>query len=345
MARTTATGIFMRRHELSFANFILRFGPEEVLINRAEEIVIPAFLERDEIRTYGETNYFFHDVRLANLGDVRGVPLVAIRGRFIKDTVLHRQQTFDPTTGIVDDPAAMASAPSAYFILILNNHRLLYFAETSDAPSLQAFRATIELRLKAQWNEQIRAEKDNLNVTRGGNERLTLKDMARRIPPPILSVIRVAGEDEIANTLEMFKIIKQVRFKLLEPNHEIDPAKALAAVEESLRPAEPSRLEVIASQPKGLAKEETKKIVVEASEGHNTEIIIDGKDHDGNPLKADNDEFAISVPIDNPPENDKQLTKILVATYKAMSDAGKIKKIITPTNIVDTLRGILSKNA
>lgn len=47
-----------KKSELEFANFILRFGQERVLMDYLEEIVIPAFSSGLE-RSYGETTYFF----------------------------------------------------------------------------------------------------------------------------------------------------------------------------------------------------------------------------------------------------------------------------------------------
>ncbi len=79
---------------------------------------------------------------------------------------------------------------------------------------------------------------------------------------------------------------------------------AVAAVEQTFRPMAPTRLEIIASDPKGLNKDEAARKIGEASEGHNTTILVDGEDDAGLRMKADNEEFALSVPIEDVPSDD-----------------------------------------
>ena len=51
----------MRQHNAAFANFICRFGSEKVLLDYAEQIVLPAFTDDTMIRSFGKgrTYYFF----------------------------------------------------------------------------------------------------------------------------------------------------------------------------------------------------------------------------------------------------------------------------------------------
>jgi len=332
----------VRQHDLSFANFILRFGPEEVLLDYAEEIVLPAFLAEGNVRKYGETEFRLFDVELAEVGREDDDPILALSGHFIKDTVLRRQQIFRRGQGLIEDVAEIESAPSAFFVLILNNHRLLYFAETVAAPTLDNFRSTIEYFLRQRWHAYVRAQLERENVTRRGAERLTLATMRRRIPTPVLAIVPVAGEDAIAEVVQRFGIIKQVRFKLVEPNDELDASETVAAVERTFRPLEPDRLEVIASQPKGLNKVETTRAIVEASEGHNTEIAIDGEDPEGLRMKADNEQFALSVPIEDPAAEDRGLREQLVAAYQRLVDEGKVRRLPSPARALQRIRRLVA---
>jgi hypothetical protein len=330
----------VRQNALSFANFILSFGLDDVLLNYAAEIVIPAFRRTDLVRTYGETTFRFYNVEFAQIGTEGDVPLIAVSGHFVKDTVLRRTQIFRPTKGLVEDQAEIESAPSSYFVLILNNHRLLYFAETAGAPPLDAFRTTAQYFLRAQWRDYISARHKHVNVTRRGVERVTMGQLRKETPPPFLAVVKVAGQDAITETIERFGKIRQVRFKLIQPNDEIDASETVAAVEQTFRPLEPNRLEVIASGPKGLNRDETKKIVSEASEGQNTDIIVDGEDQSGLPMKADNDEFALSLPIEDPPHDEAKLRERLVRAYEALVDSGKVKRLPTPARMIERIRAL-----
>lgn len=333
----------MRQHDLSFANFILRFGTEEVLLDYAEEIVLPAFLAEGNVRKHGETEFRLFDVELADIGREGDDRVLALSGHFIKDTVLRRQQIFRRGQGLIEDVAEIESAPSAFFVLILNNHRLLYFAETAAAPTLDNFRATMEYFLRERWHMYVRSQTDRENVTRRGPERLTLANMRRRVPTPVLAIVPVAGEDAIAEIVERFGIIKQVRFKLVEPNDELDASETVAAVERTFRPLEPDRLEVIASQPKGLNKVETARAIVEASEGHNTEILIDGEDPDGLRMKADNEQFALSVPIEDPAADDPSLREQLMAVYERLVEEGKVRRLPSPARALERIRQLVQR--
>lgn len=331
----------MRQNDLAFANFILRFGVTEVLLDYAEEIVIPAFMDEGHFRTYGETTFRFYDVKFTEIGEEDGTPILALSGHFVKDMVLRRQQIFRRERGLIEDEAAMESAPSSFFILILNNHRLLYFAETSAAPPLEAFATTAQHFLRLEYRKYISHRHEYINVTRRGVDRISLQQLRRDLPPPVLAVVPVAGQDTIEEILGRFGIIKQIRFKLIEPNHEIDASATVAAVEETFRPLAPSRLEVVAAAPAGLNKDEAARTITEASEGHNTEIIVDGEDHAGLKMKAENEEFALSVPIQNPPENDAALRSRLVQAYDALVAAGKVRKLPSPARAVQKIASLL----
>lgn len=331
----------MRQHDLSFANFILRFGPDLVLLDYIEEIVLPAFLNEGHIRKRGDTELRFYNTRLRELGAHEGVPVLGITGHFVKDTKLRRQQIFREGEGLVPLPAEIESAPSSFFVLILNNHRLLYFAETAGAPPLSTFGATVERFVRTEWHRYTRERLEHENVTRIGVERLTLRQLQRRIPTPYVEVVRVAGQDAITHSIARFGKITQLKLKLLQPNDETDASEAISAVEESLRPLEPSRLEVVASQPKGLNKEEVERAVTEVAEGQNTHIVVDGQDEAGLKMQADNDEFALSVPVEDPPEDDGELTKVLFQKYQQLALEEKVKGLIGSARIADAIRRLI----
>jgi hypothetical protein len=328
----------VRQNDLSFANFVLRFGPNEVLLDYVQEIVLPAFLNEGHIRRHGETEFRFYNTRLRKLGTHDGDPVLGITGHFVKDMKLRRQQIFDESRGLVANSAEIESAPSSFFILILNNHRLLYFAETASAPTLESFGATAQHFLRTEWHRFVRERLKHDNVTRTGTERLSLRQLQQRIPTPVLEVVRVAGRDAITETIARFGKITQLRFKLIEPNDETDASEAIEAVEQTWRPTEPTRLEVLVSGQRGLKKDEVERTVTEASEGQNTHILVDGEDEDGLKMKADNDEFALSVPIIDPPKDDTDLTSTLFEKYRELSEQGKVKGLKAIAKVIEKIK-------
>lgn len=131
-----------RELPLEMGNFVCKFGKAN-LIDYFEEIVLPAFSDKNLSRKYGQTSYFFEKVKLVTV-DGR----VLLVGRIIKDMVLEREQVYEEGKGLLAEADELRSSPSSVFVLILDVHRLLYVKETRYAPSLENFKSTVESFLK-----------------------------------------------------------------------------------------------------------------------------------------------------------------------------------------------------
>lgn len=107
----------MKQKVATFANFVCRFGKEKVLLDYLSQIVVPAFIDDDLIRSYGTTKYRLHGVRLREFPRRDGEPYFVIMGSFIKIAKLQRDQIFRPSVGIIQDKAEIESAPSAFLFL------------------------------------------------------------------------------------------------------------------------------------------------------------------------------------------------------------------------------------
>src|SRR4051794_13492940 len=134
---------------MQVANFICKFGSKN-LLDYLNDVVIPSFTDITLRREHGEAKYFFHKVQLINL-DANVSRPDAVIGYFVKDTKLRRTQRYVPDHGLIRDTAQLQSSPSAFFMLILNNHKLLYIDETSYTPDLSSMRATINLFLGKKY--------------------------------------------------------------------------------------------------------------------------------------------------------------------------------------------------
>ena len=128
-----------KKFNLELGNFICRFGSKKVLLDLADEIIIPAFTDPNLSRGFGKTKYFFHEVKLVAIPNTSQKPILGIIGRFVKDTTLEREQIFKEGKGLIKDSSSIKSSPSSIFLLILHNHRLLYVKETKYAPSKETF--------------------------------------------------------------------------------------------------------------------------------------------------------------------------------------------------------------
>jgi hypothetical protein len=324
----------MRKGTVAFANFICTFGDAGGLLDNWD-IVGPAFLTDSLVRKYGKNDFHLYDVQLQKFAnDDNGIPIVAVCGRFIKNTLLTREQTFDDAGSLIKSHAHIASSPSAFFVLVLNTHRLIYFAETAHSPDLKSFEATMASFIKKLREKKINQQYDD------ADGRVTKISLRESLPRPTLNVVPLAERDRLADFVSRFNKIKTVKFRLIKPNHESDASKVVSAVRERFGPLEPDYLDITASSSDGLDKPEVQQAVEEAGETGNTNIVLKGEGLDGEKLSGTADEFALTTQLENPAKADTDLSTQLYSKYKSFVQTGKIKLGQTAGHAADLVSSI-----
>lgn len=312
----------MRQHNATFANFICRFGDEKVLLDYAKRIVIPAFTKDTYVRSYGKkTHYHFYEVELMNLADDGGDPIMVLAGRFVKQTELTRTQIFDDKQGLVQDEASLLSAPSAFFVLILNNHRLIYFPETPHAPDLNAFRVTAQQFLRQRHQEFIN---QTYKRTRLDDEPPTKKSLYEDHPRPSVEVVPLTGRADIATFMRRFEKLKKINFRVVKPNDDINAGEILGQVRELSDALGSTSTKVTASSGDGLDIDAAIEAVTEATGSGNQDVSVAGVDTDGNSLSGNNEQFKLSAEIENVPLKKASLVERLVEKFSLLRSAGSI---------------------
>lgn len=320
----------MKQHAASFANFICHFGDDKVLLDYALDIVLPSFLDDKMIRGYGRTHFFFYETEVFIFENETDEPTVVVAGQFVKNTELRREQIFDPEKGIIKDDAAISSAPSAFFVLILNNHRLVYFPETAHAPDFTAFRATSEKFLKEKHRAFIDRTYEELNSQ---NQKVSKKRLREIHPLPRLEVIPVSGDEEIEHFVRRYEKLRKIEFRIVDPNHEFDGGEIFDEIRGFLGPMNPTDTKLTTSSNDGLDIDQALPRIKAATETANQDIKLSGLDTDGNELVGDNHSFKVSAPVDNIPPTRKGLAKKLVGVFNSLKENG-IVKTGTPTQSV-----------
>jgi hypothetical protein len=317
----------------NFANFICRFGDEHVLLDYLVEIVTPAFTNDKYVRTFGRTtNFHFYEVEIVTLDETSDPPVKAIAGKFIKDTELTRHQVFDSVKGLVQDEQRMRSSPSAFFILILNNHRLIYFPETPHAPTLSEFKATAEyfLRLahKSYIDELYYKAKATRDAEPGGKTqtpRTTKKQLYDLIERPLVELVPLTAAEGVRAFIERYETLKTINFRLIKPNPDIDAGEIFSQFRELTNNLNGNRASVTVSNSKeGLDIKTAIDTVAKATTSGNQDIALNGVDHSGNTLKGSNEHFQISVPIEDAPQTKKGLIDRLYEAFTSLTASGDI---------------------
>jgi hypothetical protein len=280
-----------RTCNLELANLVCTFGNEKVLMDYAIEIVIPAFSDSDLVRRYGEARHFFRDVSPIQLEHGPDGTVVGIAGRYIVDTVISREQTYDKNLGLVQSKASMATAPSALFLLILNNHRLLYVKETARAPSLQSFKSTLAAFLARKRKSFIESEYARLDGS------TTKKKLMESIPQADLRITPVSSEESIGAFMQRFSKLKSLEIKICKRNGEVDNSGLFDKIEESGIELESNSTKLSYSNPQGLNIAGARREVVDASTSGNQLVKLQGIDENGDVLRGNNETFQLLTPI------------------------------------------------
>lgn len=135
------------KNTCNIANFNCTFnvnGTLKPLLEYFEEIIFPALTDpnlqritRKNKRVTAE--YFLYDVQLVKIGEDD----YALMGKHVKRAHLKIDQDITPEEGIKHIGEIKTSAPYSTFILLLKNHRVIYFKESDQgAPDIRSFAVT-----------------------------------------------------------------------------------------------------------------------------------------------------------------------------------------------------------
>ncbi len=305
------------------------------LLDYAEEIVLPAFTDDTLVRTYGKsTQFFLYETKFEMVEDSE-VPTLALTGHFVKDTILRRTQIFQDGQGLVQDEDQMESSPSAFFVLILNDHKLLYLPETSDAPNVQTFSSTIRTFLIKKHNEFILELQKGLRET---GERASKKSLIKTHPKPSLVVTPLASQSSIEEFLKRYKTLKSLELTLVKTNQEIQGKEVWKKVRGMSEDIKSSKTTVTHRNKDGLETDQAAAQIHDAAASGNQLVKLNGDDLEGNILKGNNDKFSYSVPLAEIPEERENLVKKMYDVFKHAREEGTITTDVSVGNIANVIR-------
>ena len=284
---------------LLFYNLVCRYGDVHTLLDLGVELFLPAIFG-SHVRKYGQTQYFFTDVghtlvRPAGFDSEQ----IVIFGRFIKDTVLKRDQIYEPEVGLVPDNRSMQSSPSTLFALDLNNHKLILAPEVPYAPGADAFATTLERFLDRERNRYVR----ELHKQASSSEDApSLAYLFAEFPPANVTVTPLAGSQDVKHFIEQFEKITTLNIKLLDTNAEFpkrDLFKEMRAAKDDVRASTTS---LIHESSAGLSKGAVASEIEAAASGGNQRILVRGVDSEGTKVSGDNQNIKLQVEVPEFPE-------------------------------------------
>jgi hypothetical protein len=321
---------------LQFANFICRFGDNKVLIDLLEEIIIPAFQDSNLERDAGHSQYFFHNVEIVCLEEGDN-PVLGIAGRYVQNTHLQRTQVYDKNTNLLRrDEQAIQSSPSSIFLLILNNHRLMYLSETPYAPSLNSFRSTVKKFINLKIDKHI----NDLYIR--NKREISKKELCLEFPKVNLEIIPLGGKSDIRDFIQRFELLESVKINVLETNNELDNNDFFKELRKKQQSSNSDKIKLEYNSKNGLSKEYMTSEVSAATSQGIANVSLSGKDNQGNEIKGNNDSFKIKIIVDNISSNIKNASQELYTKFMNLTDKNKIDlgEIQDKSLLIDKLRDV-----
>lgn len=325
---------------MELGNLVCRFGDKKVLLDLINEIVLPAFLDTELERSFDKTKYFFYNVSVVMLDDKKGT--IGIVGRIIKDTTLEREQIYKKDKGLIQDSGAMQSSPSSLFLLILNNHRLVYVKETKDAPSKETFRTTLLDFLKVKHKAYIQSVYEERNAAAENDPKLgktTKKELFEEFPRPTLELIPLTSEENIESFVKKYSTLKTIQISLSDRNDETDNDPFFEQFQNKKDAIGSTNSTVTHNNRNGLDKDEAIKEIAEATAQGNQEVKLVGEDTEGDTLRGNNEEFQLRKPIANISKNPEHAAVQLFQSFSTLVKDG----IVRVPNVTQKTKSIIEQ--
>jgi len=312
--------------EVEFGNLVVRFG-DKVLLDHFDEIVYPAFID-GYTRTFSETKYFFEKVSLVRLGEIpdTDAPLVAVVGRIIKDGVLRRDQVY-VDGALKKKPGKMQSSPSAMFMLMLHNHRLVYLKETSDAPPKSAFRTTLLQFLKRKHGEVVKAKKEAIDerYAKRAERKLHKEKLEEKYGTPTVQLIPLSSEDSVREFVDRYQELRQVKITFTATNDENPMHNFFAQFKRAKEDVEADASTITHTAKTGLDKDAAVDQITEATEQGINEVRLSGIDEAGDKLVGNNVDFRLKKTLAGVSEEPVKAARTLVRAFNGLVKDGIIK--------------------
>ncbi len=191
----------IKQKNLYMANFNCTFGDDnKPLLSYFEEIVEPAFFE-NYVKQTSRNKYFFNNVKLVEYKPNK----FAISGLIVKKTILEVKSLIDENTGnIIKKDERIPSDPFSYFIIFLENHRMVLVKNQSGSPDLTNFESLAKHTLKQASVDYCGSEKKYIKAN--------------------LNVGSLPCSSKINEELEKMTVISEMILKLYPLNGDIDNA-------------------------------------------------------------------------------------------------------------------------
>lgn len=313
----------MKNRTVVYGNFVCTFGEKSVLIDNFEDIVGPAFLDKNLKYEARDKNYFLSEQQIFRVKDENDKDDVLIFGRLIKDFQFTREFRLGADGRSTEAAhAELETAEVSLFALVLSTHRLIFLPITDYAPTMGNFAATARYLIKEYHKLWVDSEYE----TRANQEnKITKKSLYDKIPKPNVNVISLTHESNLIEFLSRFRSVNRIRFKLIRPNEEENYDGLFDEGEKARKSAKSDSTLITHSNSSGLDKEAITDQASAALRTGHTDVSVSGRSLLGEKLSGDNKEFQLKTILADVPDKPEQQALLLHEFYKNNVLSGDIK--------------------
>ncbi|AVD62415.1 MULTISPECIES: hypothetical protein [Serratia] len=330
--------------KLEFGNYTLKFG-DAVLLDYIDEIVMPSFFEMNYIRSIeNKSDYFFINTEMVVVDGDSTPPVLGVQGRIVKNTTLTRDQVFEGNR-IIEDHEELETAPSSFFLLLLNNHRLIFCKEVSGAPTIENFKSTSQYCLTQRYKEyidELHEESQERRKTDPDAPWITKKQLRLDIPSPKLRITTLTDQKSLEEYIDLFEKINVVSINMLPTNaEEIDNDDFWNAVDQRRNQLNSKQAAVRFSNTEdGLNSHEVLEQLSAATELANSKFKVHGLDDNGDIMRGSNDNFILTTEVADFPTDTNDATE---EGYEKFSELVADGRITLPARTSARTNGIIAR--
>jgi hypothetical protein len=324
------------KHALQVANFVFKIGEKE-LLDVFEEWFFDVIKE-GRLPGRGETKEFiFSKVSLHRIGELNEPVII---GQLIKDIRIKAEQQYDQDNDqlkLSDDFVDLS--PSAFFILTLKDHKLLWVKEIARAPEIKNFQSCIEILVRRKRNEFLRVISEQLGDEVLGKEKTDLSNQNQSRyhealrqeyakTKPEIHVTPLTDRHSLEKSLEKFEKIKSLQINFKTVNSELGND----GYEFLFGPVRQEKHKLGSDTPKlfysnnvdGLNKKEASRLMKAAGDG-NYYAKAKGITEEGEPIETDLKSDTVKAPIEyNPLESVEKKMKLVWDKFKKLLENSTI---------------------
>ena len=339
------------KRRIELANLVIRYG-EKKLLDMLEDVIWPLF-KNAKVKGEGEVEeYRFLNPQIDFIGKSK-TPIIF--GQFIKIQNIEAVQKLNAKkTRIVPSSEEIQAAPSSFFVINLENHRIAFLGEVKRNPTLKNLEYCIKKLLSDEWRlrwegekQRILKEKDLKKLPHKGEVREEILKEAYKIAPrPEIRITPLPSLTDVNKHLDNYDKFTRLVISPLKTNDEYPDEneqflRAYVKQKENLD-ASSGHVE-IKNGKKGLNDEKTKELINSAANS-NFVVKIEGKDEDNDVLKGDLENLSVQIKEEIPAyTSSKERANFIFEKMKSILDKGIAKAPQVSQTIKEKAKKIATK--